>query len=65
MQRGFVIAFAPETDIDLGRVVGRIEHVATGRATQFTSLDELLSFVKRVLASDLPRDEREDDDEAD
>jgi hypothetical protein len=62
VQRGFVIAFSPETDIDQGLVTGRIEHVASGRAMQFTSVDELLAFVKRVLTSDLAKDEREGED---
>jgi hypothetical protein len=46
----FVMQFRPETDISAGRFEGRIEHVASTRATRFHSLDELLAFVANVLA---------------
>ena len=29
---------------------GRVEHVVSGRATQFETLEELLAFIQRVLA---------------
>ena len=29
---------------------GRVEHVVSGQATHFHSLDELLAFISRVLA---------------
>ena len=40
---------AAETDVEQGRFVGRVEHVASGQATLFRSLDELLAFIGRVL----------------
>jgi hypothetical protein len=46
----FVVRFEPETDAAAGRVLGRIEHVASWQATHFRSVDELLAFVARVLA---------------
>lgn len=46
----FVIQFRPETAIDCGRFEGRVEHVASHRATRFHSLDELLGFMAAVLA---------------
>ena len=45
----FVIQFGPETDIKAGRVVGRVEHVTSYEALHFNSLEELLSFLARVL----------------
>jgi hypothetical protein len=45
----FVIQFRPETDVEAGRVEGRVEHVASSKATRFHSLDELLAFVTGVL----------------
>lgn len=45
----FVIQFRPETDIEAGRFEGRVEHVASYRATRFHSVDELLSFIASVL----------------
>jgi hypothetical protein len=54
----FVIQFGPGTDIEAGRVVGRVEHVTSYEALHFNSLDELLSFMARVLKGG--RDGRED-----
>ncbi|MCI0419168.1 MAG: hypothetical protein L0312_08115 [Acidobacteria bacterium] len=45
----FVVQFRPETDIEAGRFQGRVEHVASFKATRFHSLDELLDFIARVL----------------
>jgi len=45
----FVIQFRPEADIEAGRFEGRVEHVASFKAVQFHSLDELLSFIASVL----------------
>jgi hypothetical protein len=45
----FVIQFRPESDIEAGRFEGRIEHMASSRATRFHSLDELLGFIASVL----------------
>jgi len=45
----FVIQFQPETDIEAGRFVGRVEHIASTRATRFHSLDELTAFIAGVL----------------
>ena len=46
----FVVQFRPETDIEAGRFEGRIEHVASTKATRFLSLGELLAFIASVLA---------------
>ena len=45
----FVIQFRPETDPKAGRFEGKIEHIASYDATRFHSLDELLTFIARVL----------------
>lgn len=45
----FVIQFRPESDIKSGRCEGRVEHVASYKATRFHSLDELLEFIHCVL----------------
>ena len=45
----FVIQFRPETDIEAGRFEGRVEHIASTKATRFHSLDELLGFIASVL----------------
>jgi hypothetical protein len=48
-QQAFVVQFRSETDVEAGRFEGRVEHVASGQAAHFKSLDELLAFMVRVL----------------
>lgn len=45
----FVIQFRAESDIEAGRFEGRVEHIASSKATRFHSLDELLRFIASVL----------------
>ena len=45
----FVVHFRVSTNIAQGRIAGRVEHVVSGQATHFDSLEELLAFVARVL----------------
>jgi hypothetical protein len=47
--RAFVVQFLAETHIEAGHMVGRVEHVISGEATRFQSLDTLLAFLARVL----------------
>ena len=44
--RAFRIQFRAEADIALGVCTGRIEHVRSGDAAHFTSVQELFSFVE-------------------
>lgn len=53
--RAFVIQFRAETDAPAGRLAGRVEHVASGRAAHFRSLDELLAFLDQVLGDSRER----------
>ena len=50
-QRAFVVQFRAETKLTQGRCAGRVEHVTSGQATHFSSLEELLAFIARVLAT--------------
>jgi hypothetical protein len=50
VRRAFVVQFRAEADVERGRVEGRVEHVVTGQATRFHSLDELLTFFTQVLS---------------
>ena len=45
----FVVQFQADTAIERGRLTGRVEHVVSGRATYFQSLEMLLAFVAEVL----------------
>ena len=48
--RAFVLQLGPGTDLAVGRLEGRIEHVASTRSARFGSLDELLAALKEMLA---------------
>ena len=45
----FVVQFHVGTNVARGRCSGRVEHVVSGQATHFQSLEELLAFIARVL----------------
>ena len=49
-QFAFVVQFAAETAVGQGRFVGRVEHVVSGQVAHFSSLEDLLAFLSRVLA---------------
>lgn len=49
VERAFVLQFRPEADIEQGSFTGRVEHVQSGQAARFDSLEELLEFLGRVL----------------
>ena len=45
----FVVQFYAETQVEAGQLVGRVEHVVSGQAAHFQSLEALLAFLARVL----------------
>ena len=52
--QAFVVQFGRETVVDTGRLVGRVEHVVSGKVSRFQSLDELVAFmteVRRMVAA--------------
>ena len=49
--RAFVVQFRAETEMAHGRCAGRVEHVVSGQAVHFHSLEELLAFMARVLST--------------
>ena len=46
-----VVQFRVETDLAQGRCTGRVEHVVSGQAAHFQSVEELLAFLTRVLTA--------------
>jgi hypothetical protein len=46
----FVIQFRPETEVEAGRFEGKVEHIASYESTKFSSLEELLDFIVRMLS---------------
>jgi hypothetical protein len=53
----FVIQFRRGTDLETGRMEGRIEHIVSYKSARFHSIDELFAFITHVLAD--IRDSRE------
>ena len=48
--RAFIVQFRAETEVAHGQCKGRVEHVVSGQAMRFQSLEELLAFIARMLA---------------
>lgn len=55
-EAAFVVHVGESSDIEAGRLEGKVEHIASYRATRFYSVDELLAFIARVLAESRDRD---------
>lgn len=51
VSRSFVVQFTRDTAPARHRVHGRIEHIDSGRARRFESIEELVAFVDDVLAA--------------
>ncbi len=51
VHRAFVVYFRTDTQIVDGRLEGRVEHVVSGQATHFASLEELLAFFAHISSS--------------
>ena len=47
----FVVHFRTSSNVAHGQIAGRVEHVVSGQGVHFDSLEELLAFMNRVLAS--------------
>lgn len=59
VQRTFVVQLV--SGADDGRLQGRVEHVVTGRATTFRSLDTLAEFLRGFAPA--PRRDEDPEDE--
>ena len=55
VHRAFVVQFHSDTAVEQGHVAGRVEHVVSGQATDFQSLDTLLAFIAQVLREERHR----------
>ena len=49
IQRAFVVQLHAEAHVAHGRMMGRVEHVQSGQAARFHTLDELLEFFRRMV----------------
>lgn len=59
VQYTFVVQFAAETRLDAVDLTGRVEHLASGRATRFQSAAALWAFMAAQLREVQNRIERE------
>jgi hypothetical protein len=48
-QRAFVVQIHVEADMAQGEVRGRVEHIVTGQATHFETVEALVQFIVQVL----------------
>jgi hypothetical protein len=51
VQRAFVVQVHAAAVVAQGRLAGRVEHVVSGQASHFHTVDELLAFMARVLST--------------
>ena len=51
VHRAFVVQLHATAVVAQGQLSGRVEHVLSGQAAHFQSVDELLAFMERVLAA--------------
>jgi hypothetical protein len=49
VRRAFVVQFRTEADLAQSCFIGRAEHVLSGQATRFSSVEKLLAFFDYVL----------------
>jgi hypothetical protein len=49
IQHAFVVQFAAETTLDVTGITGRVEHLVSGQATRFRSLEALFAFMTARL----------------
>jgi hypothetical protein len=55
VRQAFVVQVSVEADVAQGHWIGRVEHVVSGEARHFQTLDDLLGFMAQVLTAMRPR----------
>ena len=50
----FVVQFRTASDVRHGTCDGRVEHISSGQIADFSSVDDLLTFIERVLTKPRP-----------
>ena len=53
--RAFVVQLRADAAVEQGALAGRVEHVVSGQATDFESLETLLAFMAWVLRAERKR----------
>jgi hypothetical protein len=49
--RAFVVQLHADVEVEKGPFFGRVEHVVSGEATHFDSVEALMAFITQVLAA--------------
>ncbi len=47
--RAFVLQIRADSHVESGLLAGRVEHIVSGHATHFESVDDLLTFIAGAL----------------
>jgi hypothetical protein len=55
VHRAFVVQFQADTVVEQGHLAGRVEHVVSGQAADFQSLETMLMFIGQVLRQERDR----------
>ena len=50
-RRAFVVQFSAQTQVELGWFAGRVEHVVSGHARRFQTLEELVECLVQMLVT--------------
>jgi hypothetical protein len=50
-ERAFVVKFRTAANLEERALNGRVEHITSGKASQFASMEDLWSFLSLVLNS--------------
>jgi hypothetical protein len=51
IHRSFIVRLYPGDDLEAGEISGRVEHVVSGEAGEFRSVEELLRFMAAGCAA--------------
>jgi hypothetical protein len=54
IHRSFLLRLYRGADLDAGEISGWVEHVVSGEASEFRSVDDLLDFIGRFLPPTSP-----------
>ena len=49
--RAFVIQLRGDIDVEHGECRGRVEHLVSAQATHFNSIEELMTFIVRIVTA--------------
>ena len=50
-KRAFVVQVHADSQVELGQWKGRVEHLVSGEADHFNSLEELTAFITKILTT--------------